>query len=134
MKKIWKGALLLSTFAVAAVFGITVSSEAEGGVTATKDDCMSAWAVLAPGDAKPAVEGVVRWRTYWKSDSYERGVSQSFDLQIFGVVGGGDAVVAHCGHGATCNELARAVNRAYPNLSNPVVFCTVDPPAMLTTK
>ena len=41
---------------------------------------------------------------------------------------GGTAYVAHCGHGATCNELAREVLKAYPELGNPVVYCTNEPP------
>ncbi len=104
------------------------------GVTRTKDDCMSAWAILNAGDAggREAVQGVVRWHPHWKSGAYEPGISQSFALSVFDRrFMGGQVTVAHCGHGATCNALAEAVYKAYPSSGNPVVFCVNDPPHII---
>ena len=104
------------------------------GVTRTKDDCISAWAVLTSGDAggREAVQNVVRWHPHWKSDGYQPMISQSFGLSVFERrFMGGQVTVAHCGHGATCNALAEAVYKAYPSSGSPVVFCTVEPPHII---
>jgi len=130
-------ALMITTVA-------TNDTGAAGSVTATKDDCVTAWAILMvshpsvhggfqhPG-YKEAIMGVVRTRPHWTVGSYEPGFSQKFDLQTFDTrfTEGGTAYVAHCGHGATCNEVAREVLKAYPELGSPVVYCTIDPPHIL---
>jgi len=125
----------MAACAAATTFTVATPSTAGGSVTTAKDDCVTAWAILAPGDAasREAVQGVVRWHPHWKSDVYERGHSQSFQLQVFDLTfaKGGSATVAHCGHGATCNELAREVLKAYPNIGNPVVYCTMEAPHIL---
>lgn len=114
---------------------LTVAEDSDAGtVTTAKDDCMTAWAVLTPGSAEgqEMVKNVVRWRRHWSADGYEAGVSQKFQLHTFDrTFGGGNATVAHCGHGATCNELAREVAKAYPNAGNPVVYCVNEPPHIL---
>ena len=142
MRNIWKGLVVLGAFASAAV--LTDKSDAAGAVTTTKDDCMSAWAILMAShpmvhgafphvDYKEAIMGVVKWHPHWTVGGYEPGISQKFDLQTFDTRfhEGGTAYVAHCGHGATCNELAREVLKAYPELGSPVVYCVTDPPHIL---
>jgi hypothetical protein len=119
---------------VAATTTTVARDSAAGQVTPAKDDCTTAWAILASGDApgQEAVKGVVNWRHDWKAGEYVAGQSQSFQLMTFDrTFGTGSVTVAHCGHGATCNELANAVLKAWPNVGNPVVYCTVDPPHVL---
>lgn len=135
MSTIRRIALTVAASAAAATLVMSPSNEAVSGVTTAKDDCMSAWALLAPGDSmgKEAVQGVVTNRRHWDGTKYERGISQSFELSVFDrAFGGGSSVtVAHCGHGATCNELAREVFKAYPNVVSPVVYCTIEPPHII---
>ena len=113
-------------------------TDAAGQVTTAADNCTDAWAILFPHhpsvhggfphpDFMEAAKGVVERRQYWNSSGYEAGHSQKFSLCTadLAFVQGGSAVVAHCGHGATCNEVARAVLAAYPDVGNPVVFCTL---------
>ncbi|MCA9625281.1 MAG: hypothetical protein KC731_39940 [Myxococcales bacterium] len=108
--------------------------ETEAAVTRAQDDCVTAWAVLAPGTdlGKNAVQGAMSKHKEWSASGYERGVAQKFELMIFDIIGSEDtALVAHCGAGVTCNELAEEVHKSNPNLSNPVVVCTVDNPNSL---
>jgi hypothetical protein len=142
MRKIWKAAAILGAAAIATT---TVdNTTAAGSVTTTKDDCMTAWAILMAShpivhgafphsDYKEAILNVVKWHPHWKVGEYVAGASQAFDLQTFDTRfhEGGTAYVAHCGHGATCNELARVVLKAYPELGSPVVYCTIEPPHIL---
>ena len=115
-----------------------------GSVTTTKDDCASAWAIIMAShpsvhggfqhvEYKEAILGVVKWHPHWTVGPYERIRSQHFELQTFDTRfhEGGTAYVAHCGHGATCNELSREVLKAYPEIPTPVVYCTVEPPHIL---
>jgi len=113
---------------------LSVADVTAAGVTPTKPDCISAWALLAPGSAsgKEAVQSVVRWHRHWDASGYEPFRSQKFSLQVFDVVTSNrNVTVAHCGHGATCNALADAVLKAYPNVGQPVVYCTAEPPPLL---
>ncbi len=134
MKTTWKVPTVAAA-GVAALGLVVASAEVEAaGVTPTKDDCMSAWAILTSGDAagREAVQNVIRWHPHWKSVGYEPGISQSFGLGVFDRrFMGGQVTVAHCGHGATCNALAEAVFKAYPSAGSPVVYCVVDPPHIL---
>lgn len=133
LKNILKTTGILSICIAATTMTLTEDSDA-GTVTTTKDDCVTAWAILTVGTAEgqEAVKNVVRWHRHWNAEGYEIGVSQKFQLHTFDrTFGGGNATVAHCGHGATCNELARVVAKAYPNAGNPVVYCTVEPPHIL---
>ena len=142
MRRVWKVAAVAGALAVSCM--LTDNTSAAGSVTTTKDDCMTAWAILMSShptvhsafphqDYKENILGVVKWRPHWKVGEYVAGVSQSFDLQTFDTRfhEGGTAYVAHCGHGATCNELAREVLKAYPELGSPVVYCTLEPPHIL---
>ena len=142
MRRVWKAAAVVGALAVSCM--LTDNTSAAGSVTTTKDDCMTAWAILMSShptvhaafphsDYKESILGVVKWRPHWKVGEYVAGASQSFDLQTFDTRfhEGGTAYVAHCGHGATCNELAREVLKAYPELGSPVVYCTLEPPHIL---
>jgi hypothetical protein len=119
-------------------------TDAAGNVTPTKDECTTAWAILMPThptvhggyqhpDFKEAIMSVVNWRKHWTVGPYEPVVSQKFELLSCNLKfsEGGTAYVAHCGHGATCNELAREVLKAYPEVGNPVVYCVNEPPVVL---
>lgn len=136
----------LASIGIAGIITLSVTNQigAAGSVTATKDDCSTAWAILMVshptihgGFQHPAYEeaimSVVKNRPHWTPTGYEPFVSQKFDLQKFDTRfnEGGTAYVAHCGHGATCNELAREVLKAYPEVGSPVVMCTIDPPHIL---
>ena len=138
-KDTWKLRSILKTtgaftLLVAAATLTHADDSGAGTVTTTKDDCVTAWAILTTGDAigQEAVKNVVRWHRHWSPDGYEPGVSQKFQLHSFDrAFGEGNATVAHCGHGATCNELARVVAKAYPNAGSPVVYCVIEPPHIL---
>jgi hypothetical protein len=133
VKKLLTAAAMVAMGAAATMTTVARDSAA-GQVTPTKEDCITAWAILASGDApgQEAVKNVVNWNKHWKSGSYVAGESQSFQLMTFDrTFGSGSVTVAHCGHGGTCNELANAVLKAWPNMGNPVVYCTVDPPHVL---
>jgi hypothetical protein len=142
MSNLWKACVLAGAFAIPAM--IPNETVAAGQVTPTKDDCTTAWAILISHhpsvhggfphpDFLEAVQNVTKWHAHWNSGGYEPGVSQKFSLcnADLKFVEGGGAVVAHCGHGATCNELAREVLKAYPELGSPGVYCTIDPPVVL---
>jgi hypothetical protein len=133
-KTILKTSTVFTLMVTAATLTVSEDTDAAGTVTTTKDDCVTAWAILTPGDAtgQEMVKNVVRWHRHWSPDGYELGVSQKFELHTFDkTFGGGNATVAHCGHGATCNELARVVAKAYPNAGSPVVYCVIEPPHIL---
>ena len=120
--------------AAALMISILPVRETDAAVTRTKDDCTTAWAVLGPGTQRgqDAVRQVVKEHPGWSDSGYEPMVSQKFQLMVFNVVGSQDTVVvAHCGHGATCNQLAEEMEAKHADLSDPVVVCTVDNPSPL---
>lgn len=142
MRKFWKVAAILGAAAMATT--MVDNTTAAGSVTTTKDDCMTAWAILMAShptvhgafphvEYKEAILNVVKWHPHWTVGEYLPGESQKFDLQTFDTRfhEGGSAYVAHCGHGATCNELARVILKAYPELGSPVVYCVIEPPHIL---
>ena len=128
---------LLTMGGVALVAALSVGllpTTSQAGVTRTKDDCKTAWAVLTANNAQgqEAVKEVVAEHPSWSADGYEPMVSQKFALMVFDVVGSDDSViVAHCGHGATCNQLAEEVEKKHADLHDPVIVCTVDSPTPL---
>jgi hypothetical protein len=136
MRRISKALLAIGACALATV-AVAEPGEAAGGVTATKDDCMNAHAIIMAshptvhaGFPHPeyceAILNVVKWHRHWTvAPEYEPGVSQKFSLKKWDTKfhEGGTAYVAHCGHGATCNEVARVVLKAYPEIPSPVVYC-----------
>ncbi|MEM9691254.1 MAG: hypothetical protein AAGA56_01795 [Myxococcota bacterium] len=127
--------ITIASVGVAAVAALFPAAEGEAAVQTTKPDCITAWALLAPGSdtGKEAVRSVVRNNPHWKADGYEPMKSQHFDLQVFPSENRPNGViVAHCGHGATCNALATEVNKKFPNLTHPTVHCTQEPPQGLT--
>jgi hypothetical protein len=150
MHKGWKVAAVALASAMATTFTVG-GIDAAGSVKTTKDDCMTAWATLMAShptvhaafphqEYKEAILNVVKWHPHWNSEigptpggGYFPGVSQKFELLTFDTrfVEGGTAYVAHCGHGATCNELAREVLKSYPELGSPQVDCTLEPPHVL---
>lgn len=114
------------------------SAVGAGSVSATKDDCADAWAILfstndKSGNKKEMVKRVVAGRGYWRVGDFERGRSQHFELLTANVKdeAGLEAHIAHCGHGATCNELSREILRNYPDIGSPVVFCQPELPIIL---
>lgn len=144
MKSIIKSGIVVAACAAATTFTVTDSTTAANSVTPTKDDCNTAWAILMAShptvhgafphaDYKEAINNVVRNNPHWTAGAYEGGISQKFDLQTFDTRfhEGGTAYVAHCGHGATCNALAAATLKNYPEAGSPVVYCTIEPPHVL---
>lgn len=144
MKSIVTTALCVAACAAAATITVTDRIDAANSVQPTKDDCVTAWAILMASDPKvhaafphadykEAIGNVVKANPHWTAGAYEAGVSQKFDLQTFDTRyhEGGTAYVAHCGHGATCNALAAAVLKTFPEAGSPVVYCMVEPPTVL---
>jgi hypothetical protein len=122
-------------FVAALGVGMLIVAPTDAAVTKTKEDCKTAWAVLGPANERgtSAVTEVVDEHPGWSADGYEPMVSQKFALMVFDVEGQDTAaIVAHCGHGATCNQLATEVEQKHADLHDPVVVCTVDPPAPLS--
>ena len=81
------------------------------GAVTTKDDCMSAWAILMASHpmvhgAFPSITEASRW--WWHPIGPSAGTTgiRKFDLQTFGHPGG-TAYVAHCGR----RHLQRARSR-----------------------
>ncbi|MEM9695054.1 MAG: hypothetical protein AAGA56_21105 [Myxococcota bacterium] len=142
MKNIYKGLLVFGACLGMATF--SYDTTAAGSVAKTKDDCVTAWAILFSThptvhggfqhpEFKDAIMGVVNTRKHWTVGEYEPGIAQKFDLQTCDTtfVEGGTAYVAHCGSGATCNFVAEEVLKAYPELGSPSVHCTLEPPHIL---
>lgn len=127
--------ILLAAACVAATTTID-DAGAAGNVSATADNCARAHAVLMVShprvhgafphpDYGEAIKRVVDWNKHWTVlPEMEPMVSQKLALKMWDFRNGeGTAYVAHCGHGATCNEVARTVLKAYPELGSPMVTC-----------
>ena len=58
-------------------------------------------------------------------DEHELGVSMKLSFRQYDVANrsGATAYVAHCGHGGTCNELAKAFFAKHDDWYSPEVFC-----------
>jgi hypothetical protein len=58
-------------------------------------------------------------------EDYEPGVSRRVSFRQYDTkyVAGGAAYVVHCGHGATCNQLAKAFLADNPDWYGPEVYC-----------
>jgi hypothetical protein len=105
---------------------------AAGKVTRTADKCVNAHAILMASNTGnharfwEAIYSVTKTRPYWEILSdYQPGVSQKMSFRQYDAkfAQGVTAYVAHCGHGATCNELAEQLLKQYPEIQNPVVYC-----------
>ncbi len=144
MSKTRKGLAVCAAAIALTSLSVSERGDAANAVQTTKDDCRSAWAILMSShpsvhagfphvEYKEAILSVVRNHPHWTVAEYEANYSQKFSLQTFDTRfhEGGTSYVAHCGHGATCNELARAVLKQYPELGSPAVYCTVEPPHIL---
>ena len=133
MKKFLYG--LVTVGAAAAALGTTTGTQAAGSVKTTVDNCMNAVAILMASNTGnhelywQAIAGVARTHPHWQVvPEYEPMISQKIAFRQFDVrfkinMGPTTAYCALCGHGATCNEFARATLVAYPEIPNPTVFC-----------
>ncbi len=143
MSNVKKILSIAAVSAMAATFS-TTSIDAAGDVKHTKDDCVTAWATLMVShpsvhggfphqEYKEAILNVIKWNPHWTVGEYEPGVSQKFELTTMDThfQEGGTAYVAHCGHGSTCNEVARTILKTYPELGSPHVDCVIEPPHVL---
>jgi hypothetical protein len=108
-------------------------SGAQNAVQKTADTCANAHAVLLVGaDGNHAryweaiynvAKNPLKW---WRIvDDYTPMVSMVFSFRQYDTrfFQGGTAYVAHCGSGATCNELAEEVLKHYPDSGSPRVYC-----------
>lgn len=110
---------------------------AAGEVKPTADNCANAHAALmsshpsvhggfAHPDYGDAIKRLIAAHPHWQIvDEAPPIVSQKISLKIWDAKfhEGATVYVAHCGHGATCNELARAVLKNYPEVGSPTVYC-----------
>ena len=129
MKTRWVAGLVgLGAFALAA--GATAANQ----VKEAADNCMNAHAVLMvsrPGNDAliwQLIGNVVKWNQwdYRVVPDYEPMIAQKVSFRQYDVrftPGGATAYVAHCGHGGTCNKLAQAILKNYPDSGSPWVFC-----------
>jgi len=123
--------LMAATIAGLGVAMLPVPEAEAGDVTQCKDNCTTAWAILAPNtlELRSSIKRTVDESKRLSDEGYEERVMTKLSLMVFDRVDGrGEVIVAHCGHGGTCNFLARQVNKNYPTIS-PVVVCTHDPPS-----
>jgi len=123
----------LGLVAVVAAMGTVSHGRAANTVQKTADNCQNAHAVLMAGADGAhsryweAIKGVITSSNgvFQLVSDDERGVSQKVSLRQYDTrfTQGGTAYVAHCGHGGTCNELAEAVLKHYPESGSPSVWC-----------
>ncbi len=134
MKKIF--GFVLAGAASLVVGTVGESSNAAGQVTRTADNCVNATAILMASNTGnharfwEAIYSVTKTRPYWQiKQDHVPGESQSMSFRQYDAAfaQGVTAYVAHCGHGATCNELATQTLKQYPEIQNPVVFCGETP-------
>jgi hypothetical protein len=123
--------------------GMTIAAVAQGAFTAkeTRDDCANAHAVLVAsasgkhdfiwGEIGKTVRS--RPQAFQVVEDYEPGVVQRVSFRQYDLkyVEGGTAYVAHCGHGGTCNTLAKAFVEAHPDWYAAEVFCGQVPEALI---
>jgi hypothetical protein len=116
--------------------GAALAGSALAAVQETSPVCMEAHAILAGstnGDSARVWQGigaVVRKNRRWQVvGEAERGTVDRVAFKEWRprwpTKGGPDTLyVAHCGHGGTCNDVAKAIAEAYPQATpQPVVFC-----------
>ncbi len=128
MKKMLLGAAALATFGLAVDNG-----SAAGSVSKTAGNCMNAHAILmASMDGNhdrywQAIESAVKSQPgrFFPVSDYEPGVAQKVSFRQYDTrfQEGGTAYVGHCGSGATCNDLADYILKAYPEVGSPSVHC-----------
>ncbi|MCC6523424.1 MAG: hypothetical protein IT373_12270 [Polyangiaceae bacterium] len=124
---------VLGGLAAVGVLGISMAAVGANTVKETVDNCMNAHAVLLVSRSGnhallwQLIGNVVKSNSYEfrvQSD-YEPMVSQKVSFRQYDVelTNGATAYVAHCGHGGTCNKLAQAILKNYPDAGSPWVFC-----------
>lgn len=140
MRKTVMGAVAAGALVVGlAVSGVSTAQQApaqpSGSVTKlAADNCARAHAVIFgtrnrdDGFFGAAIAGIMRVHPHWRLVAEpEVMISQSIAYKVWNVSPAGDqhtttVYVGHCGHGATCNELARTVKRLFP-MTSPEVYC-----------
>lgn len=74
-----------------------------------------------------AIESAVKSQPgrFFPVSDYEPGVAQKVSFRQYDTrfQEGGTAYVGHCGSGATCNDLADYILKAYPEVGSPSVHC-----------
>lgn len=133
MNKLILATLGLGTLAVALT---TADDSLANGVTATKDDCRNAHALIATstggdhGRMWQAIKGTIDNMGYVTvKDEAPSGEWGSASLREYDTthVEDGTAYVVHCGHGGTCNAIAKRVAMTTPSVGAPVVYCGIVP-------
>ncbi len=123
--------------------GLTIAAVAQGAFTAKEgpETCANAHAVLVASKSGQhdyiwgEIGKTVRSKpqSFQVVDEYEPGVVQrvSFTQYDLKYVEGGTAYVAHCGHGGTCNALAKLFVETHPDWYASEVFCGQVPEALV---
>ena len=124
---------LLGILALSGVVFAVTDGGAANSVQRTADNCMNAHAILMASESGnhatywEAIQGVVNSRrgSWTVVSDYEPGVAQKISFRQYDTKfkEGGTAYVAHCGEGATCNQLAEVVLKRYPESGSPSVWC-----------
>ncbi len=82
-------------------------------------------------EARSSIQRIISEDKRLSDEGYEERVAHKFELMVFDLTTiDGTAIVAHCGHGGTCNLLAQKLHSNFPT-SQPVVVCTHDPPSSI---
>lgn len=121
-------------FAMASMFALAVMDVgAAGSVARTAENCNNAHAILmAAADGNharywEAIQNAVKTQPgrFAIVGDYEPGISRKVSFRQYDTrfTEGSTAYVAHCGHGATCNDLADFILKVYPEAGSPSVFC-----------
>jgi hypothetical protein len=123
---------------------LAVLANAEHKVKEANPTCANAHAVLV---ASKSTEHDYIWGEIGKVvragkgkyivvDDYEPGVVQKVSFRQWELKynEGGYAYVAHCGHGGTCNDLAKEFLAKHPDWYSPEVFCGLVPGSLVNPK
>ena len=129
--------IALSLVGAAFIVAVTPAEGADFKLTEANETCANAHALLVASKSGKhdyiwrRIAHVVRKKpyTYRVVDDYEPGVMYKVSFKQYDTkyVQGGSAYVAHCGHGGTCNSLARAFFDEHPKWGSVTVYCGLVP-------
>jgi hypothetical protein len=125
--------IAFTVVAVWTLLSATTASRADFKLTEAPEACSNAHALLLASLStdKAAIWGSIRHaatgdKDKWQIvDDYEPGVAVKLSLREYDTKNheGGTAYVVHCGHGGTCNSLAKVWFDKHPTSYSTKVYC-----------